>query len=103
MFAGIAGFAPTNTKPMASALLGLLSTYGLVETWSEFARTVEHMESRDVPECRLLRLEDLKETAHFLRWRQEEVAKIVHCGEPPSLSKIEEEATCEGGLKFFAT
>lgn len=49
IFGSIAGRAPTNTKPMASALLGLLSTYGLVETWSEFAWTVEHMESRDVP------------------------------------------------------
>jgi len=23
----------------------------------------------------------LEETEHFYRWRQEEVAKIVHCGE----------------------
>lgn len=43
VFASIERCAPTNTKPIASALLGLLSTYGLVETWSEFARTVEHI------------------------------------------------------------
>lgn len=49
MFAGLVGRAPTNTKPMASALLGLLSTYGLVETWSEFARTVEHIHKRTPP------------------------------------------------------
>ncbi len=49
IFASFEGHTPTNTKPMASALLGLLSTYGLVETWSEFARTVEHMESNDNP------------------------------------------------------
>ncbi len=24
----------------------------------------------------------LEETEHFRHWRQEEVAKIVHCGEP---------------------
>lgn len=47
MFAGVAGRAPINTKPMASALLGLLSTYGLVETWSEFAQTVEHLPIRE--------------------------------------------------------
>jgi len=28
------------------------------------------------------RLQDLKGTEHFRHWRQEEVAKIVHCGEP---------------------
>ncbi len=27
-------------------------------------------------------LQDLKGTEHFHHWRQEEVAKIVHCGEP---------------------
>jgi len=27
----------------------------------------------------------LAETEHFRHWRQEEVAKIVHCGDGPSL------------------
>lgn len=43
MLASFMGRVPTNRKPMASDLLGLLSTYGLVETWSEFAKAVEHI------------------------------------------------------------
>jgi hypothetical protein len=31
--------------------------------------------------AKLLRPRDLEETEHFRRWRQEEVAKIVQCGE----------------------
>jgi len=38
----------------------------------------------------------LKETEHFCHWLQQEVAKIVHCGE-----KIAEEAIRKGGLKIF--
>jgi len=39
----------------------------------------------------------LEEAKDFCRGCQQEVAKIVQCGE-----KIEEEASCKGGLKFFA-
>jgi hypothetical protein len=39
----------------------------------------------------------LEETEHFCGCGQEEVAKIVHCGE-----KIEEEAIRKGGLKILA-
>jgi hypothetical protein len=41
----------------------------------------------------------LKETQHF-GGPQQQVAKIVHCGEHYSLT-IEEEATREGGLNFL--
>jgi hypothetical protein len=46
MLAGSAGEAPINinNKPMASDLLGMMSTYGRVETWSEFAWMVEHID-----------------------------------------------------------
>lgn len=37
-FAGLGWRVPASTKPVGSDLLGLLSTYGLVETWSGFAR-----------------------------------------------------------------
>jgi len=40
------------------------------------------------------RLQDLKGTEHFRHWRQEEVAKIVQCGEHYSLV-VEQEATRE--------
>src|SRR6185503_11472407 len=36
--------------------------------------------------ARFLRL--LKETEHFHHWRQEQVAKIVQCGEPRILRKV---------------
>lgn len=34
-----------------------------------------------VPCWQLLDAQDLEETVHFRRWRQEEVAKIVDCGD----------------------
>jgi hypothetical protein len=40
------------------------------------------------------------ETEHFCQL-QKKVAKIVHCGEPEILDEVEEEATRDGGLKFF--
>jgi hypothetical protein len=43
----------------------------------------------------------LEETKHFRRRRQKKVAKIVHCGEPKSLSKAKEEAARESGLWSF--
>jgi hypothetical protein len=47
---------------------------------------------------RLRRLSQLlEEIEHFRGWRQQEVAKIVQCGE-----KIEEEAIHKDGLEFFA-
>ena len=45
--------------------------------------------------CKVLRPQVLEETQHFRGWRQEKVAKIVHCGE-----KIEE-AIRKGGLEFY--
>lgn len=48
---------------------------------------------------KLLRPRDLEETEHFRRWRQQEVAKIVQCGENYSL--INGEATSGDGLKFL--
>ena len=40
-----------------------------------------------VPCTNLLRSQDLEETEHFRRWRQEKVAKIVQCGEHYFLSE----------------
>ncbi len=45
---------------------------------------------------KLLHPQDLEETEHFRRWRQEKVAKIVQCGEPRNNSKNK---TVAGGLK----
>ena len=49
----------------------------------------------------LPRPQNLEETEHFRHRRQEEVAKIVQCGEEYSLNS-DIEATCEGGLVIFS-
>lgn len=42
----------------------------------------------------------MEETQHLCRWHQQQVAKIVHCGEHYPL--IIEEATRRGGLRFLS-
>ena len=50
-----------------------------------------------LPELECFR-QALEETDHVCRWRQKEVAKIVQCGEPRTLTKSKQEAADDGGL-----